>query len=550
MHQNEFMMDIPLISSELIQYAELVYPEVEVISRENSDLIQKTTYGEIAQRSRAVAECLLTMGLSVGDVVGGFAWSTRRYLELFYSVPGMGAMLHTINPRLHSEDLAYIINDARNKALCIDRYTWEAAAAICDRLPTIEYYIWLDDDDAMPAEHPFPKLESYDQMANRGNKAFLWPTLEEHSGCTICYTSGTTGKPKGVVYTHRGNVLMTLSSVSKGFYGYPGAEGENQSFLSLTGMFHANAWMMPFASPLIGATLVLVGRDYSADKLLELIDVGNVSLAAGVPTILQTMLNYVQENNLNFGPLKKVVLAGSKPAKALVETLENTYSIQVGQAWGMTEAQMGSMPVLKSQYGSLEKSERINKKFRGGLINFGIKMRLVDDDGNDLPFDGITSGHFLVRGPWVITKYLNHAESDTSAYMTEDGWLRTGDIAVIHPDGYLEIVDRSKDLIKSGGEWIGPAIIESMMNSHPAILESAVIAIPHPKWDERPLLIAVKKAGVEVEDSDLKSFLKEHLASWWVPENIEYTDQLPRTGTGKINKQTLKETYLPKYSQA
>jgi len=544
------MMDLPLISSELIQYAELVYPEVEVISRENNDLIERTNYGEIGRRSRAVADCLVAMGLNIGDVVGGFAWSTRRYLELFYGVPGMGAMLHTINPRLHSDDLAYIINDAGNKALCIDRYTWEAAAAICEQLKTVKHYIWLDDDEAIPAEHPFASLESYDQMAARGNAEFSWPSLDEHSGCTICYTSGTTGKPKGVVYTHRGNVLMTLSSVSKGFYGYPGAEGENQSFLSLTGMFHANAWMMPFASPLIGATLVLVGRDYAADKLIELINEGDVSLAAGVPTILQTMLNYVDDNNIDFGPLKKVVLAGSKPAKALVETLENSYSIQVGQAWGMTEAQMGSMPVLKSQYGSLSKSERIDKKSRGGLINFGIKMRLVDDDGNEVAFDGKTSGHLLVKGSWVITKYLNHEESDTSGYMTSDGWFRTGDIAVIHPDGYMEIVDRSKDLIKSGGEWIGPAIIESMVNSHPSILESAVIAIPHPKWDERPLLIAVTKPGVEISDQELKSFLKEHVASWWVPENIEYTDQLPRTATGKVNKQALKEIYLPKYPLA
>ncbi|MCK9505476.1 MAG: AMP-binding protein [Porticoccaceae bacterium] len=549
MNTDSYMMQTPLITSDLIEYAEIVYPKVEVISRENNDQIVVTNYGEIGARARAVASALIDLGIDVGDKVGAFAWSTRRYLELFYAVPGMGAALHTINLRLHPDDLVYIINDAADKALCVDSLSWKTIAAISEQLTTVEHYIWLDDIDAIPEHHPFKHLYAYDDLARQGDAQFRWPVLDELSGCTICYTSGTTGRPKGVVYTHRGNVLMTLSSTSKGFYGYPERDGSGQSFLSLTGMFHANAWMMPFAAPLLGARLALVGRDYAPDKLMELVDVGQVSLAAGVPTILQSMVDYAIEHKRDFGTVTKVVLSGSKPARGLVETLETQFNLEVGQAWGMTEAQMGSMPILKSEYSDLSRDEKTTKKYRGGLMNFGIKQRLIDDDGNDVPFDGKTPGHFIVKGPWVISRYLNHSDADTSGYMTDDGWFKTGDIACIHPDGYLELVDRSKDLIKSGGEWIGSAIIEAVATSHPAIQESAVIGIPHPKWQERPLLIAVKKSGCDIDDEGIKNYLKGQIASWWIPDDVVFVDEIPRTATGKINKVVLKKQYVPLYEQ-
>ena len=543
MADDSYMMKTPLITSYIIEYAEQVYPKVEVFSRENNDCVEQTCYGEIAIRSRKVADSFLKMGLKQGDCVGGFAWSTRRYLELFYSVPGMGGMLHTINPRLHSEDLIYIINHAANRALCIDRFTWQAVADISEDLTTVEYYVWLDDVEHIPAQHPFKNLFAYDHLVESGSADFQWPSLDEDSPCTVCYTSGTTGKPKGVVYTHRGNVLMMLSSASKGFFGYPQTDGQSLSFLSLTGMFHGNAWMMPFAAPFLGAKLALVGRDYDPAKLCELIDVARVSLAAGVPTILQSMLDYVLRENKDFGSLKKVVLAGSRPSIALIDALENQFGLDVAQAWGMTEAQMGSMPVLGSEYAHLSHEEKIKKKYRGGLANFGMKMRLIDDDNGVVPFDGVTSGHLLVKGPWVISKYLNHGDEERSGYMTEDGWFRTGDIACIHPDGCLEIVDRSKDLIKSGGEWIGPAIIESVVSSHPGIQESAVIGIPHPKWQERPMLLAVRIAGSNIDEAGLRDYLTGKVARWWVPENVLFVDSLPRTGTGKINKKMLKDKY-------
>ena len=543
MHDNNYMMQSQLITSDIIEYAEQVYPETTVFSRENNDQIEITNYGEIATHSRCFASALLALGLKTGDRVGALAWSTRRYLELFYGVPGMGAILHTINPRLHTDDLAYIINDAQNKALCVDRFTWQAAADICDQLPTVEHFIWMDDAALIPDEHNFPTLISYDALLTSGDKNFQWPELDENSGCTICYTSGTTGRPKGVVYTHRANVLLTLCSTSKGFFSYPRDKGASQSFFSLTGMFHGNAWMMPFAAPLLGAKLVLAGRDYSPDKLIELIEVGQVTLAAGVPTILLSIVDYAQKHHKDLATVTNVVLAGSRPSRSLVDALGQQFGIDVGQAWGMTEAQMGTTPVLKQDFNKLSTEEKSDKKFRSGLISFGMKMRLVDDEGLDVVFDGKTPGHLLVKGPWVLSKYLNHNDSDRSEYITHDGWLKTGDIACIHPDGYLEILDRSKDLIKSGGEWICSSIIESAINSCPEVKESAVIGIPDPKWQERPMLFVVRKTGANIDEHFVKSYLAGMIASWWVPEKILFIDSLPKTGTGKISKKELKENY-------
>jgi fatty-acyl-CoA synthase len=537
------MMKTPLITSDLIEYAEQVYPDTAVFSRENNDQIEQSRFGQVALNSRSLASALEQLGLNVGDRVGALAWSTLRYLELFYGVPGMGAVLHTINPRLHSDDLAYIINDARNVALCVDRFTWQAASAIAGQLPTVQYFIWLDDPAEMPGQHGFKTLIAYDELLTRGDKRYPWPALDEDSGCTICYTSGTTGRPKGVVYTHRGNVLLTLSATSKGFFGYPQSTGAAQSFLSLTGMFHGNAWMMPFAAPLMGAKLLLAGRDYTPEKLHQLMDAGQATLAAGVPTILQTMVDYVQQKKMDFGSLTKVVLAGTRPPRDLVDTLEQDYGVDVGQAWGMTEGQMGSMPVLTQQYNELNASEKIDKKFRGGLINFGIKMQLIDDDGNNVDFDGKTPGHLLIKGPWVIASYLNHSEADRSAYTTQDGWFRTGDIACIHPDGYLEIVDRAKDLIKSGGEWICSAVIESLVNAAPDVVESAVIGIPDRKWQERPMLFVVKKTGSAIDEASIKNHLAGKIANWWMPEKMQFVESLPKTGTGKVSKKELRERY-------
>ena len=364
MIDSPFMMQTPLLVSGLIEHAQRVYPNVAIYSRENDGEIHSTRYGEAGLRCRAVADALLKAGFTQGDCIGAFAWSTRRYLELFYSVPGIGAMLHTINPRLHTDDLSYIINDAGNKVLCIDRFTWPVVAEIFDHLKTVNHFIWLDDPKSIPKTHPFKNLLVYDNLVAQGDSGFVWPEFDENTPCTLCYTSGTTGKPKGVVYTHRGNVLLTLASSSQGFFGYPQSEGPGLSFLSLTGMFHGNAWMMPYAAPLLGARLALVGRDYDPQRLFELVDVAEVSLAAGVPTILQNMIDYALENERSFGSASKVVLAGSRPSKTLLETLEEQFSVETGQCWGMTEAQMGSSPVLKSEYKKLSASEKRDKKHR------------------------------------------------------------------------------------------------------------------------------------------------------------------------------------------
>jgi len=540
---SNYMMTTPLITSDLIEYAELVYPSTAIISRENSDQIQQSSFGEVALHSRCLASALVAMGLGAGDRVGAIGWSTRRYLELFYGVPGMGAALHTINPRLHDTDLVYIINDAQDKVLCVDRFTSQSVEPIVSQLKSVERYIWLDDPAAIPEQHGFPDLISYDALLEQGNPAYRWPELDENSACTICYTSGTTGRPKGVIYTHRGNVLLTLSSSSKGFFGYPQSEGAAQSFLSLTGMFHANAWMMPFAAPLLGAKLILPGRDYTPGKLLELIEVGQATLAAGVPTILQSLVDYLQQENKSLGSLKKVVLAGARPARSLCDTLETEFHIDVGQAWGMTEGQMGAVPLHKQEYNDLSTAEKIDKKFRGGLINFGVKMRLIDDMEKDVPFDGKSPGHLVIKAPWVIDHYLNHTPQDRADYTTADGWFRTGDIACIHPDGCLEIVDRSKDLIKSGGEWICSAVIESLVNTAPEVVESAVIGVPHPKWQERPVLFVVRKPDSTIDEVLIRSHMKDRIASWWMPDTILFIDALPKSEVGKVNKKALREMY-------
>jgi len=531
------MMDMPLLLSGFIEYAACFHGETEVVAREIEGDIHRYTYADAHRRTKRLAKALTRLGVKKGDPIGTLAWNTHRHFEMFYGVPGMGAVLHTINPRLFADQLVYIINHTEDRMIFLDAATLSVVEAIAPRLKTVERYVVLAEEKRMP-KTALKSVECYETLIDGENDDdYDWPIFDENSASTICFTSGTTGNPKGVVYSHRAAVLQTL--LGGAFTFLPGHKsGNREVMMPMAPMFHGNAWNFPFLAPYTASKLVFPGRNYEPDKLYELFETEGVTITCGVPSFWLILTNWLDQNKKKFSTLRLTLSSGAAPPRSLVEKLERDYGVEHTQAWGMTEALVATIPTLKPGKGDLPFERRIDYRMKSGRGIFGVKMKIVDAAEKPLPHDGKTFGHFRVKGPWIASGYL---KSDNA--LDEEGFLKTGDMAVIDQEGHVTLTDRSKDVIKSGGEWISSIALENIVLSHPAVLQAAVIAISHPKWQERPLLLIVKKEGAAVTAAELIEHMRPHVAKWWLPDAVEFLDQFPMTATGKIHKLTLRETF-------
>lgn len=528
------MMDTPLLVSAMIEHAASVYGDTDIVARTIEGGMHRYTYGEAAIRCRKLAQALTRLGVRQGERIGSLAWNTHHHFELFYGVSGMGAVLHTINPRLFEEQLVYIVNHAEDSWICIDGGTIAIAERLAARCGSVKGWIYMSADGALPPSQ-LPNLIHYEALIAGENGDYSWPEFDERSASTICYTSGTTGHPKGVVYSHRSATLSSLIvSMADMIGGYQ--EGAIETVMAVAPMFHGNAWQMPYTAPMNGHRLVLPGRAYEPDKLLELLASEKVTIATGVPTVWLMLVDLMEGRGGRFTHLRAVLMSGSKPPQALAERLERDHGVRIAQCWGMTEALGAAKGTLRPGLADRPFEERMRYRMLQGRLCFGTQARIVDDSGADLPHDGAAFGHLMVRGPIIAAGYFKQEPS-------RDGWLHTGDIARIHADGYLELVDRSKDVIKSGGEWISSVELENAAMGHPAIQHAAVIGIAHPKWQERPLLVAVRKPGADIDGATILRYLADKVARWWIPDDVVFIDEMPMTATGKLHKLRLRERF-------
>jgi fatty-acyl-CoA synthase len=530
------MMSQPLLISSLIKHADRYYGETEVVSRRVEGDIHRYTYRDCHRRARQLANALNKLGVRMGDRVATLAWNGYRHLEAYYAVSGSGAVLHTLNPRLHPEQIAYIANHAEDQYLFFDMSFLPVIETIAPLAKTIKAYVMMCDRDRMPVDSKVPNLLCYEELVAASSDEYEWPLFDENSASSLCYTSGTTGNPKGALYSHRSTMLHSYASA------LPDAlnVSARDVVLPVVPMFHVNAWGLPYSAMLTGAKMVFPGPALDGKSIYELFEQEGVTFSAGVPTVWLGLLTYTAQNNLKFSTFKRTVIGGSACPPAMMKTLRNQYGVEVVHAWGMTEmSPLGTSCTLTGKHVHLSEDEKQARLEKQGRAIFGVDMKIVDDDGKELPWDGKTYGNLLVRGPWVIEGYFKNEGGQA----LQDGWFPTGDVAVIDEEGYMQITDRSKDVIKSGGEWIGSIDLENIAVAHPAVLQAACVGVVHPKWDERPLLVVVKKPGMEVSKDELLSFYEGKIAKWWTPDDVVFTDSLPLGATGKILKNKIREAY-------
>ncbi|MFZ6765522.1 3-(methylthio)propionyl-CoA ligase [Undibacterium sp. Di26W] len=530
------MMSKPMLISSLIEHADRYFGKNEIVSRRVEGDIHRYNYTECHKRAKKLANAFAGMGVKMGDRIATLAWNGYRHLEAYYAVSGSGAVLHTINPRLHPEQIAYIANHAEDQYLLFDMTFLPIVQAIVGHCPGIKGYIMMCDRDKLPADSKIPNLMAYEDVIDANSDDFTWPIFDENSASSLCYTSGTTGNPKGALYSHRSTILHSYaSSLPDGLN-----VSARDSILPVVPMFHVNAWGLPYSAPLNGSKLVFPGPHLDGKSLYELFEQEKVTFSAGVPTVWLGLLTYVAQNKLQFSSFKRTVIGGSACPPAMMKTLRHTYGVEVVHAWGMTEmSPLGTAGTLMAKHTDLGEDEKQSILEKQGHILYGVDMKIVDDAGKELPWDGKTYGNLLVKGQWIIDHYYKNEGGD----VLEDGWFPTGDVATIDGDGYMQITDRSKDVIKSGGEWIGTIDLENVAVSHPAILQAACIGVFHPKWDERPLLLAVKKPGAEVSKEELLQYFDGKVAKWWLPDDVVFIDSLPLGATGKILKNKLREQF-------
>ncbi|HSI01080.1 MAG TPA: long-chain fatty acid--CoA ligase [Reyranella sp.] len=529
------MMDAPLLVSSVLEHAARIHSTTEIVSRTAEGGLHRTSYGEAHERAKKLARALARLGVRPGDRVGSLAWNTHHHFELFYGVSGTGAVLHTLNPRLFEDQLVYIVNHAEDAWICIDAATLGLAEKLAPRTPGVRGWIYMSVEPALP-QSSLPLL-SYEALLAPEPADYAWPSFDERQASVICYTSGTTGAPKGVVNSHRSTILSALvMSTADMIGGY--RSGMREVVMPIAPMFHGNGWQMVYTAPLNGHTLVLPGRNFEADKLYQIMSAECVTIAACVPTVWLTLVDHLDRNGLRLPALRAALVAGSKPPRSLIEALEQRHGVEVAQCWGMTEALGVTKCAMPPGLADAAVEQRIEQKMRQGRVAFGTQLRIVDDAGELLAHDGVAFGHLQARGPIVAGAYLKQQAS-----LSDDGWLQTGDVARLFADGTVEIVDRSKDVIKSGGEWISSAAVENAAMGHPAVAQAAVIGIRHPTWQERPLLVVVRKPDRDVTARELIDFLRPQMASWWVPEDVAFVEALPMTATGKIHKVTLRERF-------
>lgn len=531
------MMFQPLLISSMIEHAGRYHADTLIISK-NTDLsITETTWGNIRDNSKRFANALQALGAKLGDRVATIAWNNHRHLESWYAISGSGMVCHTINPRLFPEQLVFIINDAADKVILFDKTFLPLIKAVKPMLKSVEHFICLDASDAAVSEQ-LPDIKFYDDLIAEHSEQFAWPEFDELTASSLCYTSGTTGNPKGVLYSHRSTVLHS--------YGICMPDSLNISardiMLPVVPMFHVNAWGTPYAAAMVGCTLVLPGPGLDGASLANMIDTYKVSVALGVPTIWQGLINAAVHSGSTLDSLKRNVVGGSACPPAMMKVFKEQFNCETIHAWGMTETSpLGTSCQYKAKHASLSDEEKMQIRLSQGRPPFGVDLRITDEEKgtHELKRDGQTSGNLQIKGHWILNNYFGKAESA----LTSDGWFDTGDIATLNEDGYLKISDRSKDLIKSGGEWISSVELENLAMGHPKIAMAAVIAAVHPKWDERPVLIAIKKTDVAVSETEILDYFADKVAKWQIPDKVVFVDSIPLSGTGKMLKKDLRELY-------
>ena len=532
------MMDIPLTITTVMHHAEMYHGEREVVSATSEQDVQRASYSDVFRRARKLFNALQTLDCQPGDRIATLAWNHQQHLELYYGVICGGYVLHTINPRLFDDQIAYIINHADDKWIFTDRDLLPLLERISPQLKNVKGIVVLDGDGEVP-ETSLGHIHNYEQQLAGQDDNCAWPELEETSACAMCYTSGTTGNPKGVLYSHRSLLLHTLSiSVLDA-----GGLSANDVVITLVPMFHVNAWGLPFRAPLIGTKLVFPGRYMgNAQVVSRLIAQENVTYGVSVPTIWQLLLDHLDQTGGSLKSLRKAVVGGTPCPLSLFERFTDDYGVELVQGWGMTElCSAGTLNVPGPDFDELDEEAQKHYPLKQGRPIFGLEVKITDDQDNALPWDGVAAGHLKVRGPTVCESYFGATETETG--VDANGWFTTGDVATIDPDGRIQITDRSKDLIKSGGEWISSIDLENCAMTHPAIAEVAVISAAHPKWNERPLLIAVKKPEHSLSEDDLLAWFDGKVASWWKPDSVIFVEELPHTATGKVSKLLLRKQY-------
>ena len=527
------MMDAPLLITDLIRHADRHHGETEIVSKTVEGGIHRYTYREAHTRSRRLAKALAALGAKPSDRVATLAWNGYRHFEIYYAVAGSGAVIHTINPRLFPDQIVYIANHAEDRFVFFDLTFLPLVEKLAGQLKTVKGFVLMTDRAHMPKQSSIPNLLCYEELLEVQDDKFEWPHLDERSAACLCYTSGTTGNPKGVLYAHRSTILHAYAAALPDALNLSARD----VVLPVVPMFHVNAWGLPYSCAMTGTKLVFPGPHLDGKSLHEMFEAEGVTMSAGVPTVWLGLLNYMKESKLKFSTLRGVVIGGSACPPAMIRSFQEDYGVNVLHAWGMTEmSPLGTVCTLKEKHMKMDKEARYAVQAKQGRVIFGVDMRIVGQDGKELPMDGKAFGDLQVRGPWVTTGYFKGEGGDP----LQDGWFPTGDVATIDPDGYMQITDRSKDVIKSGGEWISSIDLENIAVAHPAIAEAAVIGVQHPKWDERPIVVAVKKQGQEVSKEELLKFFEGKIAKWWMPDDVVFVAELPHTATGKLSKLTIR----------
>jgi 3-(methylthio)propionyl---CoA ligase len=533
---NGLMMQQPLLVSALLTHAERHHGEQEIVSRRVEGDIHRTTYQELAQRARRMANALAARGIKHGDRIATLAWNGYRHMELYYAVSGFGSILHTMNPRLHPDQVVWIADHAEDQLLFFDLTFLPLIEAIAPRVTTIKAFVAMTDRAHMPATTTIDNLLCYEELIESQSPHFDWPAFDENTASSLCYTSGTTGNPKGALYSHRSTLLHTYAAA------LPDALNcsARDVILPVVPMFHVNAWGLPYVACMVGAKLVFPGPWLDGKSLYDLFESEGVTMSAGVPTVWQGLLAHVEANGLKFSTMRRTVIGGSACPPATMRAFQQRYDVEVLHAWGMTEmSPVGTVCTLKSKHQRLDDEQRMAVQAKQGRAVFGVDMKIIGEDGSELPHDGKAAGELMVRGPWIIASYF---KGDGGTPL-KDGWFPTGDVSTIDADGYMQINDRSKDVIKSGGEWIGSIDLENIAMAHPAVAMAACIAARHPKWDERPLLVVTKKPGSDVTRDELLHFYDGKIAKWWRPDDVVFIDSIPLGATGKMQKNKLRAMF-------
>lgn len=533
------MMDKQLNIADILEYAAQYNTDAEIVTRQVEGGIHRYGYRDALDRSKQLANALTKLGVVEGDRIGTLAWNTYRHFEIYYAVSGMGAVTHTINPRLFAEQIVYIVNHADDQVIFVDLTFVPLLEAVKDQIKGVKAFVIMTDAAHMP-QCNLPNVICYEDLIAQESKDYTWPEFDEKTAAGLCYTSGTTGNPKGVMYSHRSTILHALSSCRSSALDL----GPMSRVLPVVPMFHVCAWGIPYAAPIAGASIVFPGAGMDGASLYELIDDEKATSLLGVPTVWLGLLNYIDSINGHLDTVDSVVIGGSAAPRSMMEKFSEKYGVFPIHAWGMTEmSPMGSLCAMTPYLDSADKEVRMKIQAKQGRAVFGVEMRIVDDNDQPLPNDGKTFGKLMVRGPWIASGYYKN--DDRSAF--RDGWFDTGDVSTIDPLGYMQIVDRSKDVIKSGGEWISSIELENYAVGHDDVVEACVVGIAHPKWDERPLLLVIKKDGASCTKEDIIAYLSDKVAKWWIPDDVVFVDSLPHTATGKLLKTEVRAQYENHY---